>query len=485
MILFVGDLDRADRDREGFQEVDFPAFFAPDRQMGGADRRCAADPRICRPRLARRHRRPPRPGGARASPRTCCATRSRRSTARASPPVAETPRPRRDRGAVRPAQGRRPPRSRSSAAPTGARARRIISPISPSATASPPPPPSAARTRSPTAAGSMPASSATAPTRSCSSASATPTCCIVVGARLGEATTDGYKLVTPDHPGQILVHVHPDPNELGRVYHADLPICADMGEFAEMARRLERPRPGPLLGRRGSAPRMARMVRAQAARRRQARPRPVRQGDARRAPRQHDHLQRRGQFLRLVAPLLALWRDADPARPDQRARWATACPPRSPPRFASRTGTVVCVAGDGDFLMNGQELATAAQYGADLLVILVDNGAYGTIRMHQERDYPARISAHRPRQPRFRQAGRGLWRLGRAGRDHRRLRPRARSGDGAQGHPPDPLHHRRRGDHQPDDDREIARQLGHSGSRPGRRNGSPAQQWAELVEQIA
>jgi acetolactate synthase-1/2/3 large subunit len=60
-------------------------------------------------------------------------------------------------------------------------------------------------------------------------------------------------------------------------------------------------------------------------------------------------------------------------------------------RFRDRT--VVCVAGDGDFLMNGQELATAAQYGADLLVILVDNGAYGTIRMHQERDYPARISA--------------------------------------------------------------------------------------------
>ena len=60
-------------------------------------------------------------------------------------------------------------------------------------------------------------------------------------------------------------------------------------------------------------------------------------------------------------------------------------------RFKDRP--VVCVAGDGDFLMNGQELATAAQHGADLLVILVDNGAYGTIRMHQERDYPARISA--------------------------------------------------------------------------------------------
>jgi acetolactate synthase-1/2/3 large subunit len=68
-------------------------------------------------------------------------------------------------------------------------------------------------------------------------------------------------------------------------------------------------------------------------------------------------------------------------------------------RFRDRP--VVCVAGDGDFLMNGQELATAAQYGADLLVILVDNGSYGTIRMHQEREYPARISATELRNPDF------------------------------------------------------------------------------------
>jgi acetolactate synthase-1/2/3 large subunit len=59
-------------------------------------------------------------------------------------------------------------------------------------------------------------------------------------------------------------------------------------------------------------------------------------------------------------------------------------------RFKDRP--VVCVSGDGDFLMNGQELATAAARGLDLVVILVDNGSYGTIRMHQERDYPKRVS---------------------------------------------------------------------------------------------
>jgi acetolactate synthase-1/2/3 large subunit len=68
-------------------------------------------------------------------------------------------------------------------------------------------------------------------------------------------------------------------------------------------------------------------------------------------------------------------------------------------RFKDRP--VVCVAGDGDFLMNGQELATAAQYGADLLVIVVDNSSYGTIRMHQEKEYPARVSATELNNPDF------------------------------------------------------------------------------------
>ena len=55
--------------------------------------------------------------------------------------------------------------------------------------------------------------------------------------------------------------------------------------------------------------------------------------------------------------------------------------------------TVVCFAGDGDFLMNGQEFATAVQYDLPIIIIIADNGIYGTIRMHQEREYPGRVSA--------------------------------------------------------------------------------------------
>ena len=63
--------------------------------------------------------------------------------------------------------------------------------------------------------------------------------------------------------------------------------------------------------------------------------------------------------------------------------------------------TVVAISGDGDFLMNGQEFATAVQYGLPFVTIVVDNGIYGTIRMHQEREYPGRIVATQLRNPDF------------------------------------------------------------------------------------
>ena len=65
---------------------------------------------------------------------------------------------------------------------------------------------------------------------------------------------------------------------------------------------------------------------------------------------------------------------------------------------------VVSWNGDGCFLMNGQELATAVQYGLAVIFVVIDNGMYGTIRMHQERNYPARVSGHRPRQSGLRRA---------------------------------------------------------------------------------
>lgn len=221
---------------------------------------------------------------------------------------------------------------------------------------------------------------------------------IAVGARLGEATTDSYTLITPEHPGQVLVHVHPDPNELGRVYRPDLAICADMAEFAEAANL----RGGDLFS----------FDSGQEAHRQwlewtTAKPAPYALDmaacvTAMRAALPGDSIICNGAgnfsgwwhrywhydgFPTQLAPTAGAMGYGVPA--------AVAAALRHPER------TVVALAGDGDFLMNGQELATAVQYGCDLLVVLVDNGSYGTIRMHQEREFPARISATTLHNPDF------------------------------------------------------------------------------------
>ena len=230
---------------------------------------------------------------------------------------------------------------------------------------------------------------------------------LVVGARLGEATTDGYALVTPDHPGQRLVHVHPDPEELHRTYATDLAICAGMAEFAEALV----PADGPV------TPHIADLRDAYE---RWSTPRP-----------------RDGVTLDL-GPCVAAMREALPADTiicngagnfsgwwhrywryagpgTQLAPTAGAMGYGVPAAVAAalrRPGrSVVALAGDGDFLMNGQELATAVQHGAAMLVIVVDNGAYGTIRMHQEREFPGRPCATRLANPDFAALARayGCW----------------------------------------------------------------------------
>ena len=212
---------------------------------------------------------------------------------------------------------------------------------------------------------------------------------LVAGARLGEATTDGYDLLTPDHPGQILIHVHPDPEELGRVYRPDLAICADMAEFAESAAMLcddvvpfdsgreahaewlEWSQPQAS----GAALDLAQCVAAM----RKALPADtvICNGAGNFSSWWHRYWPYE-EFPSQLAPTAGAMGYGVPAAIAAARRW--------PGR------TVVALAGDGDFLMNGQELATAVQHGCEMIVLVIDNGAYGTIRMHQERAYPGRVS---------------------------------------------------------------------------------------------
>ena len=230
---------------------------------------------------------------------------------------------------------------------------------------------------------------------------------LVVGARLGEATTDGYTLVTPDHPGQRLAHVHPDPDELGRTYRTDLAICAGMADFAEALSGVDGP-PHP-----GGAE-------AHAEWRVWSTPSP-----------------RDGVAMDL-GPCVMAMREALPADTiicngagNYSGWWHRYWPYAAPgTQLAPTAGAmgygvpaavaaalrhpgrqVVALAGDGCFLMNGQEIATAVQHDAQMLVLVVDNGGYGTIRMHQEREFPGRVSGTALANPDFAALARtfGCW----------------------------------------------------------------------------
>ena len=226
---------------------------------------------------------------------------------------------------------------------------------------------------------------------------------IAVGARLGEATTDGYAVPTLEHPGQTLVHIHPDPEELGRVYRTDLALCCAMDEFAECAALWEDEAIIPFdAGAEAHAewlawstpqPSDAAMdLAACVAAMREALPADtiICNGAGNFAGWWHRYWHYEA-YPGQLAPTCGAMGYGVPA--------AVAAALRFPER------TVVAVAGDGDFLMNGQELATAAQYGANLIVIVIDNGAYGTIRMHQEREYPGRVSATQLANPDFAMLG--------------------------------------------------------------------------------
>jgi acetolactate synthase-1/2/3 large subunit len=230
---------------------------------------------------------------------------------------------------------------------------------------------------------------------------------IVAGPRLGEATTDGYTLITPDHPGQRLVHVHPDANELGMTYRTDLAICAGMAEFAEALVSLDGP-PHP-----GGAEAHAEWLQWSTPASRDGVTLDL--GPCVAAMREQlpaDTIICNGagnysgwwhRYWRYCAPGTQLAPTAGAMGYGLPAGIAAAL------RYPERQ--VVTLAGDGCFLMNGQELATAVQHDAQLLVLVVDNQGYGTIRMHQERDYPGRVQATTLANPDFAALARayGCW----------------------------------------------------------------------------
>ena len=222
---------------------------------------------------------------------------------------------------------------------------------------------------------------------------------IALGARLGEMTTSGYTLLDAPVPVQPLVHVHPDPEEHGRVYQATLPINAGLRETAAALRSL----PSAIDAER----RRARLHEVAAARdayaQWQAEPAVFRERPAAinlwQVVRQLEARLPADFILANGAGNFATWGH----RFHRYAGFRTQLAPTSgamgygvPAGIAAKLiapgRRVVVLAGDGDFMMTGQELATAVQERAGVLFVVVDNGMYGTIRMHQQRTFPGRVS---------------------------------------------------------------------------------------------
>ena len=212
---------------------------------------------------------------------------------------------------------------------------------------------------------------------------------LVVGPRLGEMTTSRYSLLRVPTPEQTLVHVHPGAEELNRVYQAAVPVLSTPEAFAAAFAdvRVE--------------PRWrdwAAAARADYERWREHEPMAgdVDLGDciAHLRERVPDAIVTNGAGNHTVW-IHRFWRFH--GYPSQLGPTSGAMGYGVPAAVAAKVvapeRTVVCFSGDGDFLMLGQELATAVQYELPILVLIADNGMYGTIRMHQERNFPGRVVA--------------------------------------------------------------------------------------------
>jgi acetolactate synthase-1/2/3 large subunit len=210
---------------------------------------------------------------------------------------------------------------------------------------------------------------------------------LVVGPRLGEMTTTGYTLVSAPTPAQTLVHVHPGAEELGRVYRPELPILSGMEQFAAAVRELRvEPR---WRGRTAEA-----RADYEAWQRHDPMPGALDLGDCIALLRERvpDAVVTNGAGNYTVW-VHRFWRWH--AFPSQLAPTSGAMGYGVPAAVAAKAvepgRTVICFSGDGDFLMSGHELATAVQYELPIIILVVDNGMYGTIRMHQERQFPGRV----------------------------------------------------------------------------------------------
>jgi acetolactate synthase-1/2/3 large subunit len=213
---------------------------------------------------------------------------------------------------------------------------------------------------------------------------------LALGTRLGDIATRGYTTLEPPRTPQTLVHVHADPDELGRVYEPDLPIVADSAEFAAALNGLE-----PVDGSRWAEWTEAAHAGFLAWLHHRRGPGALDLGDVlahlrERLPPEAIVTNGAGNYTVWVHRFYSFRQYGTQLSPCSGAM-GYGIPAAIAAKVVHPERPVVCVTGDGDFLMSGHELAAAAQENAPIVVLLVNNGMYGTIRMHQERQFPGRV----------------------------------------------------------------------------------------------
>lgn len=216
---------------------------------------------------------------------------------------------------------------------------------------------------------------------------------LLIGGRLGEMPSSDYTLLKSPYPDQQLIHIHPDPSELGRVYRPTVAINASPSAFV----RAFAARKGPAAAGWQADTERLHKIYLDWSTPPETGPGPVQMGPIM-------------TYLETVLPDDAIITNGAGNyatwvhRFHRSRRFGTQAAPTSgsmgygtPAAVAAKDlfpdRLVVAFAGDGCFLMNGQEFATAVQHKLPIVVIVVNNGTYGTIRMHQEREYPGRVVA--------------------------------------------------------------------------------------------
>ncbi len=212
---------------------------------------------------------------------------------------------------------------------------------------------------------------------------------MVVGARLGEMTSSAYTLFEVPVPKQKLIHVHAGAEELGRVYQGAVLVNSGYPQFVEALGSVKLDGAKWRAGTEGARKNYLAYCEPKAL------PGKVQYGDIVKGLRETlpaDAIicNGAGNFATWVHRYYQ-YRDFRTQLAPTNGSMGYGVPAAIAAKIAQPHRTVVAFAGDGDFLMNGQELATAVQYGANVLIVVVNNGMYGTIRMHQEREYPARV----------------------------------------------------------------------------------------------